>query len=230
MDTLLPISMTTLSETVTERIRVAIIKGELKPGEKLAEPVLASRLGVSRSPVREALVRLESEGLVEKESNHGFYVWEPTQKDVDEILSVRVMVETFAAELILDRMTDEHLEHLESIYKIQAKAVEKNDHLALTREDRQFHDYLIELTGNTRLIEGWKRLMGQWELLVYRRMEADLSVSGTVLVDHRNFIDAIRKKDFASLVALHRQINDRVCREMKAALWNQTKTAANSSK
>jgi DNA-binding GntR family transcriptional regulator len=222
--------MTTLSETVTERIRVAIIKGELKPGEKLAEPVLASRLGVSRSPVREALVRLESEGLVEKENNHGFYVWEPTQKDVDEILSVRVMVETFAAEMILDRLTDEHLEHLESIYETQVKAVEKNDHLALTREDRRFHDYLIELTGNTRLIEGWKRLMGQWELLVYRRMEADLSVSGTVLVDHRNFIDAIRKKDFASLVAHHRQINDRVSREMKAALWNHTEKAAIASK
>lgn len=230
MGTLLPISMTTLGETVTEKIRIAIITGELKPGERLAEPVLAARLGVSRSPVREALVRLESEGLVEKENNHGFFVWELTENDVDEILSVRVMFESYAAELILDRLTDEHLKNLERIFEIQSEAVEKNDHLALTREDRRFHDYLIELTGNKRLIEGWRRLMGQWELLVYRRMEADPSVSGTVLVDHSKFIDAIRKKDFATLMTLHRQINDRVCQEMKAAIWKRSEEPANSSK
>lgn len=219
MDTLVPINLQTLGETVTERIRVAIISGELEPGEKIVEPLIAAKLGVSRSPVREALMRLESEGLVEKEANRSFRVWTPTEKDVDEIIGMRVMIETYASVEILGRISEKNLTDLENIFKVQVHAVQKNDHLLLTREDRRFHDYIISLTNNSRLIASWEYLMSQWEVLVYRRTEADPEISGTVLVDHRKFLDAFRVRDLDTLITLHEEINERVCRQMKAVLW-----------
>ncbi len=214
-------SQDTLADIVTNRIREAIIRGSLPPGERLAEPALAAELGVSRSPVREALVRLEGDGLVRREANRGFSVWEPTATDVDEILGLRVMMETLTAELIIDKLTDEDFAKLEEIVAQQKQAIEANRFLRLTREDRRFHDYFVERTGNSRLLDMWNQIMGQWEVLVFRRAEHNPAVSGTVLTDHRNILEALKKRDLNKVVTLHREINTRVGREMKETLQSR---------
>jgi DNA-binding GntR family transcriptional regulator len=212
--TLSPISsQDTLADIVTDRIREAIIRGSLKPGVRLAEPALAAELGVSRSPVREALVRLVGHGLVRREANRGFSVWEPAPADVDEILSLRVMMETLAAELIIDQLTG-----LEEIVERQKQAVEANDFLRLTREDRRFHDYLVERAANSRLLVMWNKIMAQWEVLVFRRAEHCPAVSATVLTDHQDILKALKERHLNKVVTLHREINKRVGRQMKEAL------------
>ncbi|RME78406.1 MAG: GntR family transcriptional regulator [Chloroflexi bacterium] len=217
--TLAPITnQNTLADIVTARLREAIIQGKLKPGERLAEPSLAAELGVSRSPVREALVRLESERLVSRQANRGFFVWEPKEKDVDEILSLRVMMESLAAELVLANLTDEDFDRLEEIYQTQKKLVELGEFLRLTREDRHFHDYCVVRSGNSRLVNMWGQIMSQWEVLIYRRIERFPTVSKTVLSDHRLILDTMKQKDLKKVVELHRTINARVGQEMKDAL------------
>jgi len=218
MQILSPVSQITLTDTVTDKIREAIVRGELEPGERLTEPTLASRLGVSRSPVREALRRLENEGLVVRESSNGFSVWNPTEADVDEILSLRTMMESLAAELMIDKLTDADIRNLEEIYEAEKQAIAENRRLLLTKEDRKFHDYLIEASRHTRLLEVWNRVMCQWEVLVYRRIDLDPQVFETVLTDHQDILDALKARDLERLIRLHKDINTRVGQEMKSFL------------
>jgi DNA-binding GntR family transcriptional regulator len=218
MEAFAPIHQNTLADRVTERIREAIIRGNLEPNERLAEPSLATELGVSRSPVREALMRLESDGLVRREANRGFYVWRPSLTDVDEILDLRVMMEVLAAELVVDKLANQDFETLEDIIERQKQAIEVKGLLRLTRADRRFHAFFVEKAGNSRLLEMWNQIMGQWEVLIFYRAEYFPTVPQTVLTDHRNILEALKNKDLEQTVALHRQINDRVGHEIKDAL------------
>jgi DNA-binding GntR family transcriptional regulator len=218
MEAFAPIYQNSLADQVTERIREAIIRGNLGPNERLAEPALAAELGVSRSPVREALLRLESDGLVRREANRGFSVWNPTATDVDEILGLRVMMEALAAELLIDKLTDEDFSTLEEIIEQQRQVIEVKGLLRLTRADRRFHAYFVERAGNSRLLNMWNEIMGQWEVLIFLRAEHYPTVPGTVLTDHRTILDALKERNLEKVVTLHRQINDRVGREMKEAL------------
>lgn len=216
------IAQNSLADIVTGRIREAIIRGKLHPGERLSEPSLASEFGVSRSPVREALVRLESEGLVLRQANRGFFVWYPVEDDVDEIFSLRVMMESLAAELVIQELTDQDFTRLEKMYTRQQQLVEKNDYLELTREDRHFHDYCINRSENSRLVGMWRQIMSQWEVITFRRMVYYSTVSETVLTDHRNILDTLKKRDLDKIVTLHRAINTRVAQEMKLVLREGT--------
>ncbi len=218
MEAFAPIHQNTLADRVTERIREAIIRGNLEPDERLAEPALAAELGVSRSPVREALMRLKSDGLVRREANRGFYVWHPSQTDVDEILGLRVMMETLAAELVVDKLQDQDFSHIEEIIERQKQAIEVKGLLRLTRADRRFHAFFLEKAGNSRLMDMWNQIMGQWEVLIFYRAEYYPTVPETVLTDHRNILESFQQKDLSQVITLHRQINDKVGREIKEAL------------
>ncbi|RMF02778.1 MAG: GntR family transcriptional regulator [Chloroflexi bacterium] len=212
------ITQNSLADIVTNRIREAIIKGKLPPGERLSEPSLAAEFGVSRSPVREALVRLESEGLVLRQANRGFFVWSPVENDVDEIFSLRVMMESLAAELVIQKLDDQDFAQLESMYARQQQLIDKNDYLELTREDRLFHDYCINRSKSTRLIGMWRQIMSQWEVLTFQRVVHYPTVSATVLTDHRNILDTLKLRNLEKIIALHREINNRVAQEMKLLL------------
>jgi DNA-binding GntR family transcriptional regulator len=177
-------------------------------------------LGVSRSPIRESLRRLENEGLVVRETTNGYSVWKPTEADVDEILSLRIMMESLAAELMIEKLSDEDIANLEKIYEVEKQAIAENRRLLLTKEDRKFHDYLIEKSSHARLLEVWNRVMCQWEVLVYRRIEFDPEVFETVLTDHQNIIDALKTKDIERVIRLHKDINKREGHEMKEFLWS----------
>lgn len=213
------IQQSTLADAVTERLRAAIISGQLAPGEHLAENILASRLGVSRSPVREALQRLEREGLVVRQTNRGSYVWQPTEKDVDEIFSLRTMLEILAAEWIVDDLTDEDFKALEQIIEREREVIEAGDALALIEEDKRFHEYLCRRAGHGRLLEWWEQIMGQWAVLIYRRLQHNPeAVVPTVLTDHRQIMELLRRRDLQGLIQLHRSINQRVIAQIKEAL------------
>ncbi len=217
-----PIPQYTLADAVTARLREAIVTGQLAPGEKLTEPALAAQMKVSRSPVREALHRLQREGLVQSQTNRGSYVWEPIEADVDENIRLRVMIESLAAEWAIPNLTDDDFAQLEEIIEQQRQAIEARDFLKLIHEDKHFHEYICDRANHSRLMDWWQQIMSQWEVLVYRRMQHNpTQVVPTVLRDHRAILDALRRRDLDGVVTLHRTINRRVSAQIKEALRAQ---------
>jgi len=223
-DPLSPVPQNSLANIVTAQLRAAIISGQLAPGERLTEPALAERLGVSRSPVREALKQLESLGLVRSRLNYSTFVWEPAEEDVDEIINLRNMMEIHATERVAATLCDEDFNRLEQIITEQERDIQARAYLALVSSDREFHEYIIRKTGNSRLVGWWDQIMSQWEVLVARRWRFDTDkVIPRVLHDHRLICDAFKQRDIAQLVALHRTINNEVCEETKRMLRVQAR-------
>ena len=215
-----PIAQDSLGSRVARRLRDAIITGRLAEGERLVETVLAEQFGVSRSPVREALTQLLGEGLVvDGSSARGTYVWVPTPDDVDEIFSVRAMIEILAAEWVIDRLTDADFDRLDARIDQQERAIACRDLLGIIDEDRLFHESLCQRAEHHRLAILWAQIVPQWQVLVYRRLQRDVArVADTVPQDHRAIIDALRRRDLERVAALHRAINLRVAGEIKAVL------------
>jgi DNA-binding GntR family transcriptional regulator len=223
----LPVMQSSLADRVTEQLRAAIIAGQLAPGERLTEATLANRFGVSRSPVREALARLEAMGLVRSSTNYSAYVWEPNEADVDEIISLRMMMEIYASEQVALTLVQSDFDHLEGEIAKQERFIGLQDYFALVSSDRQFHEYMIRKTGNGRLLGWWGQIIGQWEVLVARRWRFDTTrVIPRVLHDHRLILDALKAHDLDRLIALHRSINKEVCEETKSMLRQQASQPA----
>lgn len=218
-DTIQPIRQTTLADAVLERLRRAIITGNLSPGQRLSEPALASHLAVSRSPVREALQRLQLEGLVDGQTNRSCTVWNPSTADVKEIFSLREMIETLAAEWCVDRLTDEDFLAMERIIERQRQAIEAQDYIVLIREDKEFHEFICTRANHRRLLDWWRQIMGQWEVLIYRRLLANPDeVVPSIIRDHHALMKALRSRDTEQVRDLNREINERVIETTAAAL------------
>lgn len=214
-----PVQPRNLASTVSEQLREAITTGRLKPGEHLAEVDLSKQLGVSRAPVREALQNMRREGLVTSGANKRTLVWSPSEADVDEVLSLRVIVEVLAAEWAMPLLTDDDFAALECIVDEQQRMIESERYLELVREDKRFHEYIIHRSGHSRLLKCWNELMGQWEVMIYRRLAHDpQNVMTTVLPDHAGIMQALRASDLPGLDRIHRDINVRVAEQMKTAL------------
>ena len=217
---LAPISQKTLADTVTVRLRQAIISGHLGPGEKLAETELADRMQVSRSPIREALRRLMAEGLVQQETNSSCYVWEPTTRDVDEIMSLRTSVESLAAEWAIHKLDEDDFTRMKAIIEQHQRAMPTGDYLELIEQERQFHEYVCRRAEHARLLKWWRQIIHQWQLLVHRYMmqhPPDV-ILGTALEDHEAIIQALRDRELNKVLTLHRDINLRLSERVKRIL------------
>ena len=137
-----------LRDVVFKTLRQAILTGELQPGERLMEITLANRLGVSRTPVREAIHKLEQEGLVIMMPRRGAQVAQITKKDLIEVLEVRLGLEEMAVRFACERMTDEQLTELCQAADEFSAAIERNDLTALAQADEKFHSLICRATGN----------------------------------------------------------------------------------
>ena len=147
MDEYLP-----LREVVFNSLRTAIIHGEFKPGERLMEMHLAKSLGVSRTPVREAMRMLELEGLVVMIPKKGAEVARITEKNLKDALEIRMALEELAAELACRRIDDAGREQLKTACEAFRKAVETRDLSAIVDADVAFHNVVYEATDNDRLV------------------------------------------------------------------------------
>lgn len=181
-----------LREVVFENIRKAIIEGALKPGERLMEIQLSEQLGVSRTPVREAIRMLELEGLVVMLPRKGAYVANISKKDLMDILEVRVGLEGLAAYCATDRMTKDHIKKLETISKELEEAVYKNDVETMLAKDEEFHTLIFEATGNKRLIS---MMINIWETVYRFRLMymSDYSSAVNIVDEHKKIIEAFKK-------------------------------------
>ena len=187
-----------LSHTLLDALRGAIITGQLKPGQPLVQSQLASQFGVSRAPLREALNRLEEEGLVKSTPYKGTIVAPLLRKDVDEIRSLRNVIEEFAGQLIIEHLTQEQLDAIEAIYQRMQSAASAGDVTAVDAEDLALHEKICELSGHSLVMEVWNRYANQFRrvLTFCNRVNEDLHY----IVDrHEPLIQAFRDRDPAAL-------------------------------
>jgi DNA-binding GntR family transcriptional regulator len=142
-----------LRDVVFNTLRQAILKGELKPGERLMEIALAEKLGVSRTPIREAMRKLEQEGLVVMIPRRGAQVASITEKDLNDVLEVRIALENMAVEKACMRMTEESLGRLWLAAKAFERTTKDGDLVKLAEADEVFHDIIYQASDNYRLIQ-----------------------------------------------------------------------------
>lgn len=146
MDEYLP-----LRDVVFKTLRQGILTGELKPGERLMEIHLANKLGVSRTPIREAIRKLELEGLVTMIPRRGAEVAQITEKSMKDVLEVRKVLDDLSVELACERITEEEKELLKSACVDFEEAVKTGDFAKIAKTDVAFHDIIVTATRNIRL-------------------------------------------------------------------------------
>ncbi|GHD87210.1 GntR family transcriptional regulator [Streptomyces naganishii] len=144
---------THLRDQVANALRAALIAGELRPGVVYSAPSLAAELGVSATPVREAMLDLAREGLVEAVRNKGFRITEMTDRDLDEFTEIRTLIEVPTVGRVARSARPEQLEALRPLARQIVTAAERHDVLAYLEADHQFHLELLSLAGNQHLVE-----------------------------------------------------------------------------
>ncbi|BAJ32442.1 MULTISPECIES: GntR family transcriptional regulator [Kitasatospora] len=142
-----------LRDQVAHALRAALISGELRPGVVYSAPTLAADFGVSATPVREAMLDLAREGLVEAVRNKGFRVTELSDRDLDEFTEIRALIEIPTVGQVARIATAEQLEALRPQAQAIVEAARKRDLIGYLEADRQFHLDLLALAGNARLVE-----------------------------------------------------------------------------
>jgi len=197
-----------LREVVCESLRDAIRRGILKPGERIMEIQLAEELGVSRTPVREAIRKLELEGYVIMMPRRGTYVASMSMRDVNEIFEIRTALESLSNGLAAERITDDELEHLQRLLVIISSYIEEHDMDKIVEADIEFHDLLYHASRNSRLIGIINKLREQ--LTRFRTLS--MSYPGRLeatLDEHRAIVEAIAQGDskMASKAAEHHMEN-----------------------
>ena len=181
-----------LRELVFEALREAIVKGVLKPGERMMEIQLAEEMGVSRTPVREAIRKLELEGLVAMVPRKGAYVASLSMKDIVEVFEIRGALEGLAAELAAERITDEELEELERYLLRINESIETKDLTLMVEVDTDFHGQLYRASRNERLSQIISNLREQ----IQRFRKTSLSLPGRMraaLEEHKQIVEAIER-------------------------------------
>lgn len=190
------IPRSTLAHETRERLRRAILSGELEPGTPLPEAATAVRLGVSRVPVREALVDLERQGLVEFHPSGRACVRRFDEDDLREILTLRAALQTLAARLAAERLEPGDLERLEAIVERGSHTEDLTEFSAL---DTAFHDEVVALARHRLLERAWADLRGQMELWLsrlHRRRDARKhDVREATFKAHGEFIDVLRRRN-----------------------------------
>ena len=184
-----------LRETVCEALRSAIRRGILEPGERLMEVQLADELGISRTPVREAIRKLEQEGYVIMMPRRGTYVSSVSVKDVKEIFEIRSALETLAAELATLRIEPDELIKLRALLTEIEGHIEREDSMdKIVATDVEFHGLLYQVSRNERLVAIISNLMEQ--LARFRTLS--MSYPGRLketLAEHRAMVEAIAAGD-----------------------------------
>lgn len=183
-----------LRDMVYKSLRKDILTGRITPGDHLLELEISDKLGVSRTPVREALRMLELEGLVTMQPRRGARVSKITEKSMQDVLEVRESLDALCVELACDRITTQEKEELHRACEAFEKAVATNDSRKIAEADVRFHDILIKAAKNDRLVD----IEGNLSQSMYRfRYEYINEGSGhdNLVKEHRRIYDSIIKGD-----------------------------------
>ncbi len=183
-----------LGQHVYETLKKAIIHGELRPGERVAESRLADAMGISRTPVREAFHKLEREGWLEHQPNAGFFVARLSREDIEETFGIRAVLESYAARLATLKHDEDDLVALHGKIQEYQRHLDAGDLEALPRINTEFHDLLYSLSRSPRLI----RMINDLRDQIYRFRMMILKVPAMARQsneDHKLMLTFIKKGD-----------------------------------
>ena len=182
----------TLSKRVYKSLKKLILNGDLKPGQKLSQDWLAKQMKVSRMPVREAIERLRTEGLVERIPYKESRVVDFSLKDIEEIYSVRGLLEAYSTRLSIRKIREKDLEELKKINQEMKEFLDKNNYQQLSICNKKFHLIIYNRSGNKRLSKTIKNL---WDSCPKDYFWNFFERSGNSLIDHEKIINAIESKN-----------------------------------
>ena len=197
-----------LRDVVFQTLREAILRGTIKPGERLMEIQLSQQLGVSRTPVREAIRMLELEGLVNMTPRKGAAVAAISEKSLRDVLEVRCALEELSVRLACERMSWEQFEQLRTANVKFAQVAEGEDITEIAKSDEAFHDIIYYSTDNDKLILLLNQLREQ--MYRYRIEHIKIKERRSMLIrEHQEIIDALRERDSQTAVlVMRRHINN----------------------
>ncbi|MHB8066080.1 MAG: GntR family transcriptional regulator [Ruminiclostridium sp.] len=186
-----------LREVIFNSLREAIIIGELRPGERLMEVQLAEKMGVSRTPVREAIRKLELEGLVDMIPRKGAHVAELSVKDIMDVLEVRASLDGLATALAAERITDDELKELRFINGQFSSYIEKENLNGSIKKDAEFHDIIYRASRNDKLQTILNNLREQVQRfrVIYLK---DYSSPKNLIKEHNDIFDAVSTRTIES--------------------------------
>ena len=191
-----------------------IAKKEIRPGDKIKESEISERLGISRVPIREAFRLLEREGIVKYVPRKGIFVSEFTDKDIDEMYAIRIMIDTYSAEMIINKITDDDIKELRKYVSLMTSSETSQGY---SSANDNFHKKLIKITGNRRLMSFWEYIENQSKLIMTNCTNIEV-VYNLSLKLHYEILDALIKKDldlYISKIKKHHNI----AREKTKEIW-----------
>lgn len=189
------IDITNINEKVYAFLKRGIINLTYPPGGKINIRELQQELGVSHTPIKDALFRLAGEGMVEISSRRGTFATEVTERDIREIAETRLILETGAVEIVARQITDEQFAELEALFRATLIVGETVGYDSYMERDSQFHLKIIELTNNQRLIKLYRQLNAHMQIVRFRfarRAKRKLSWTDE---DHARILKAIQEHD-----------------------------------
>lgn len=193
-----------LRDVVFNTLREAILKGELKPGERLMELQLAAKLGVSRTPIREAIRMLEQEGLAVTIPRKGAEVAKMTEKDMKDVLQVREALDELAATIACEQISQEELEELRRTMREFEEYLKTKDVKKIAEADVLFHDIIYRATGNPKLVNMVNNLREQ--MYRYRVEYLKDEKNYPILVkEHSEIVEGLSRKDKKKVTAAMRE-------------------------
>ncbi|MGL4649583.1 MAG: GntR family transcriptional regulator [Caldilineaceae bacterium] len=184
-----------LAVQVYEQLRTAIIREELAPGTRLIELDLAAQLGTSQGPVREALQRLEREGLVRRHAHISTFVSEISDEEMQELFCIRSVIERFAVKRAMPYMTPERMGELEALVERMREAGVRNDMLAFTEQDLLFHRLICQWSRSYSLLRAWDPLYSQIQRFVIHTHNRYFKGIREIADTHLPVIEAFRSGD-----------------------------------
>jgi len=189
------IHLKTFRDGVYDAIKMAILKGELPLGQRLIEKELVREIGTSRTPIREAIIKLEQEGLVERSNGKGsYFVSSFGKQHIEDLFGVREVLETFCISLAMDRINEDEIKQLDQVIQEEELPYNKVDVFAMIELDTKFHEILYRASGNYKLYEILSNLRDH--LYRYRAMSFRLRERRQIaLSNHKKLLSAIKKKD-----------------------------------
>jgi DNA-binding GntR family transcriptional regulator len=193
-----------LSDRVYESIKKSIITAEREPNERLIEEAIAADMGTSRTPVREALQKLEKEGLIFRLPKLGFAVKGVTEEELDDILDLKCVLEGHAGRLAASRMTEDELQSLSDLIVRQGDCLANADTETFIRLDGEFHDALHRAAKNARLydlVQGLRDFIDRYRVIVFRS-DARLHLS---VKDHKEMVTLMRARNGKKIEKLIRK-------------------------
>lgn len=189
-----------LSEQVYDYIIRQIQLGELSKGSKLSEADLIEQLNISRTPIREALIQLSADGILENVQRKGFFVKTPSWKEILENYSILARLDAYAAELSINILTEKDLEKMEAHANHIDFAISQEDYNLYTDEQEAFHDVYLELCGNSHLIDMIHHLQKRYIRPVNSLESPSLfHLLTDINKDHYKILELFKKKDLAQL-------------------------------